>query len=37
VRVLEEYGKILSTSAGAEFKAIRYALYREEKRILKHS
>lgn len=34
VRVLEEYGKIFSKGAGAEFKAIRYALYREEKRIV---
>lgn len=36
VRVLEEYGKIFSKEAGAEFKSIRYALYREEKRILTH-
>jgi len=34
VRVLEEYGKIFSSGAGAQFKAIRYALYREEKRIV---
>jgi thiamine-phosphate pyrophosphorylase len=34
VRVLEEYGKIFSAGAGAEFKAIRFALYREEKRIM---
>ncbi len=35
VRVLEEYGKIFSKDAGAKFKAVRYALYREEKRIVK--
>lgn len=36
VRVLEEYSRIFSKGAGADFKAIRYALYQEEKRISKH-
>jgi thiamine-phosphate pyrophosphorylase len=35
VRVLEEYSKVFSKGAPAEFKSIRYALYQEEKRILK--
>jgi len=35
VRVLEEYSKVFSPRASAEFKKIRYQLYTEEKRILK--
>ncbi len=35
VRVLEEYSKIFSPKAAAGFKAVRFAVYQEEKRILK--
>lgn len=35
VRVLEEYSKVFSPKAASAFKAVRYALYQEEKRILK--
>lgn len=34
VRVLEEYGKVLSPAAASRFKAIRYRLYVEEKKAL---
>jgi len=35
VRVLEEYSKVFSPKAAAGFKAVRFAVYQEEKRILK--
>lgn len=35
VRVLEEYSKVFSAQAGPKFKKIRYALYSEEKNILR--
>jgi thiamine-phosphate pyrophosphorylase len=35
VRVLEEYSKVFSPAAAGEFKAVRYALYQEEKGLLK--
>ena len=35
VRVLEEYGKIVSPTAAPAFKQIRFQLYQEEKKILK--
>lgn len=35
VRVLEEYGKVISPRAAPAFKKIRYQLYEEEKNILK--
>lgn len=34
-RVLEEYGKVFSPKAAAEFKRVRYELYCEEAKILK--
>lgn len=34
VRVLEEYGKVLSPKAAPVFKKIRYQLYQEEKKLL---
>jgi thiamine-phosphate pyrophosphorylase len=37
VRVLEEYSKVFSPTAGAALKEIRYRLYTEEKRLLKRS
>ena len=35
VRVLEEYSKVFSPKTAAGFKAVRFAVYEEEKRILK--
>ena len=35
VRVLEEYSKVFAGRSAAGFKAIRFRLYQEEKRILK--
>ena len=35
LRVLEEYGKLFSPRAGAEFKEIRYAAYQLEKLTMK--
>lgn len=37
VRVLEEYGKMISVGAAADFKRLRYRLYQEEKRFLNRS
>jgi thiamine-phosphate pyrophosphorylase len=34
VRVLEEYSKVFSPKAAVRLKAIRFMLYREEKKIL---
>jgi len=34
LRVLEEYGKLVSPSAGAKFKKIRFAAYILEKEML---
>jgi len=35
LRVLEEYGKVFAPRSAAGFKAVRFAVYQEEKRILK--
>ncbi|MFH1367910.1 MAG: thiamine-phosphate pyrophosphorylase [Elusimicrobiota bacterium] len=35
LRVLEEYGKLVSASAGAKFKKIRFEVYTLEKKILR--
>lgn len=34
LRVLEEYGKLVSSSAGSKFKKVRFAVYTIEKQIL---
>ena len=36
LRVLEEYGKIFSANAGAEFKDLRYAIYDLEKSVFEN-
>lgn len=36
LRVMEEYGKLVSASSGAKFKAVRFKMYTLEKELLKN-